>query len=204
VDFTVAETYGAVADLMRDETDVSSGMKRLLAHCNSLHHSAVWSEIAKLDFAADSAHLRRWLSDVLGTEPPGESVAAFWFGLFDGTTPDGGVVPQLYVSGSESYDPDDTSSGWACSPAYFPNGRYADSAVLRAISRMLVGAGEEISWLGSYVPPLGYATIAIADACRRLPPDALLGGRASRAVAVGFDSGDFITLPVIRRLTPSI
>lgn len=179
------------------------GVKRLLDHCNGLCPSAVWSEIAGMDFAADSAYLRRWLHDLLETEPPGENIVAFWFGLFDETAPDGGAFARLYLSGSESYDPDDSNSEWACSPTYFPNGRYADSAVLRSIPTVLRGVEEEISWLGSYVLPLGYASLAIADACRRLPPNTVLGSRASRAVAVGFDSGDFITLPAISR-PPSV
>lgn len=204
MDFTVADTYGAVSDLMRCETDVTSGVRRLLEHCDSLCPSAVWSEIAELDFAADSAYLKRWLHELLETEPPGENIVAFWFGLFDETAPDGGAFARLYLAGAESYDPDETNSEWACSPAYFPSGRYADSAVLRSISKVLSGAGEDISWLGSYVLPLGYASLALADACRSLSPDTLLGRRASRPVAVGFDSGDFITLPAISRPSSSV
>jgi hypothetical protein len=204
MDFTVADTYGAVSDLLRCKTDVASGVRRLLEHCNGLCPSAVWSEIADLDFAADSAYLKRWLHDLLEAEPPGDNIVAFWFGLFDETAPDGGAFTRLYLSGSESYDPDGLNSDWACSPLYFPNGRYADSAVLRSVPRILSGVGEQISWLGSYVLPLGYGSLAVADACRCLSPDTLLGTRPSRAVAVGFDSGDFITLPMISRPTPSV
>ncbi len=116
-----------------------------------------------------------------------------WFGLFDETGPQGGAFARLYLAGSESYDPDERNSGWACSPAYFPDGRYADSEVLRSMSRILSTTGEEISWLGSYVLPLGYASLAVSDACRQLQPDTLLGRRTSRTVVVGFDSGDFVT-----------
>ncbi len=181
---------------MRCESDVASGMRRLLEHCDGLCPGAVWSEIAELDFAAD-AYLQRRLRELLETEPPDEDIVALWFGLFDETSPDSGAFARLYLAGAESYDPDETNSAWACSPAYFPNGRYADSAVLRSISKVLSGAGEDILWLGSYVLPLGYTSLAIADACRGLSPDTLLG-RPSTAVAVGFDSGDSITLPVIR------
>lgn len=204
MDFTVADTYGAVSDLMRCETDVTSGVRRLLQHCHGLCPGAVWSEIEELDFAADSAYLKRWLHELLETEPPDEDIVAFWFGLFDETAPDGGAFARFYLAGAESYDPDETNSAWACSPAYFPSGRYAESTVLRSISKALSGAEEDISWLGSYVLPLGYASLAIADACRSLSSDTLLGCRASRAVAVGFDSGDFITLPVISRQPPSV
>lgn len=204
MDFTVAETYGVVSDLMKFETDVVSGVRHLLDHCNRLRPSSAWSEIGGLDFTGDSANLKRWLQGLLETEKPEENIVAFWFGLFDETGPDGGAFARLYLAGSESYDSDDSTSEWACSPAYFPDGRYADSGVLRSMSRILSTTAEEISWLGSYVLPLGYASLAVADACRQLQPDALLGRRTSRAVAVGFDSGDFITLPAITRQTPSI
>jgi hypothetical protein len=197
MDFTVENTYGAVSDLMRCETDVVSGVRRLLEHCNGLCPNSVWSEIAKLDFSSDSAYLKQWLNDLLATERTDDKIVAFWFGLFDETDPDGGAFAQLYLAGAESYDPDDTDSEWACSAAYFPNGRYANSVVLKSISRMLSNAGEDASRLDSYVLPLGYTSLAVADACRRLPSDILCGSTTPRAVAVGFDSGDFITLPPI-------
>src|SRR5262245_3274227 len=48
---------------------------------------------------ADSAYLKRWLHDLLETEPPGENIVAFWFGLFDETAPDSGAFARLYLSG---------------------------------------------------------------------------------------------------------
>ena len=204
MDFTVANTYGAVVDLMRYETDVVSGVRRLLEHCNGLCPHSVWSEIGQLDFAGDSAYLKRWLNDLLETERPQDEIVAFWFGLFDESDPDGGASARLYLAGAESYDPDDTNSEWACSPTYLPKGRYANSGVLKSISRTLSTNGEDVSWLGSYVLPLGYTSLAIADACRHLPSDILCGPKTSRAIAVGFDSGDFIILPAIAREGPSV
>ena len=201
MDFTVADTYGAVADLMRCDTDVVSGVKRLVEHCNGLCPSPVWNEIAALDFSGDSAYLKRWLHNLLETETPESSIVAFWFGIFDETGPDGRAFTRLYLAGSKSYESAEESSEWACSPAYFPQGRYADSKVLRSMSAILSAASEDTAWLGSYVLALGYASLAVAEACRQLPQDLLLGTRTSRAVAVGFDSGDFITLPLVNRKT---
>jgi hypothetical protein len=131
MDFTVEQTYGALSDVLTSAPGVGSGMRRLLEHCARVCPSDVWRRIAALDFRGDSARLRRWLEDVLGTDEPAETIVAFWFGLFDETLPDGGAFARLYISGSEAYDPDEKNSGWACSPAYFPEGRYADSEVLR-------------------------------------------------------------------------
>jgi hypothetical protein len=200
MDFTVADTYGAVSDLMRFETDVVSGVKLLVEHCNGLCPNPVWDEIAALDLSGDFASLKRWLHDLLEAEIPEPGIVAFWFGIFEEVGPDGRAFARLYLAGSESYE-DKQGSDWACSLAYFPQGRYADSQVLRSMSGILSTANEEIAWLGSYVLPLGYASLAVAEACRQLPQDLLLGTRTSRAVAVGFDSGDFITLPLINRQT---
>jgi hypothetical protein len=65
MDFTVADTYGAVSDLMRCDPDVVSGVKRLVEHCNGLCPSPVWDEIAALDLSGDSAYLKRWLHNHL-------------------------------------------------------------------------------------------------------------------------------------------
>jgi hypothetical protein len=200
MNFTVEDTYGAVSDLMKGMPDVVSGMKHLLEHCGRLCPSSAWTEIAALDLTGDSAHLKGWLGDLLRTENAGESIAAFWFGIFDESVPEGGAIARLYLAGTESYDSNDSNAEWACSPAYFPDGRYADSAVLRSVPRILSKTSEDAAWLGSYVVPLGYAALVIGDACRQIPLDTLLGDRASRAVVVGFDSGDFITLPPINRV----
>ncbi|MGO9010730.1 MAG: hypothetical protein ACLQPN_11565 [Bryobacteraceae bacterium] len=204
MDFSEADTYGVVSGLMRYDVDAVSGVKRLIEHCNGLLPGAVWSEIAALNFAKDSDDLKQWLHDLLETEMPEDSITAFWFGLFDEARTDGRCFTRLYLSGSASYDPDDKAANWACSAAYVPKGRYADSQVLRSMSAIMGVAGGEASRLGSYVLPLGYASLAVAEACRRLPRHLLLGGRTSRAAAVGFDSGDFITLPLINRQVLSV
>jgi hypothetical protein len=165
---------------MRYDLEVVPGVGRLLEHCSGLCPSAAWEQVAALDFAGDLDYLKRWLRDLLETETPEENIVAFWFGIFDDGGPGEAPFARLYLAGSESYDPEDKTSEWACSPVYFPDGRYADSQVLRSMSTMLGTAGEGASWLGSYVLPLGYASLA-------------------GAVAVGFDSGDSITLPAISR-----
>jgi len=87
MDFTVADTYGAVSDLMRFETDVVSGVKRLVEHCKSLCPDPVWDEIAALDCRGDSASLKRWLHDLLEAEIPESNIVAFFFGIFDEAAP---------------------------------------------------------------------------------------------------------------------
>jgi hypothetical protein len=192
----------AIIDVVASESDIAVGMRRLLDHCARLRASAVWERISLVDFTAGGERERAWLEALLKAEPPGDSVEAFWFGIFDG----GGAgeeeeppIAELYLAGSEVYEPDDPTAEWACSPEYFPQGRYAHSALLREMSELLNGADAEAFEIGAYVLPLGYAGLTAAEACRKLPRELLLGARAERAVAAGFDSGDFLTLPAIRR-----
>lgn len=197
VDFSVADTYDVVAGVVKSEGSVTVGMKRLVEHCAHLSPDPAWPEIGKLDFEGDAENLKTWIEKILVTEPPSANIAAFWFGIFDSLGPDGRASSSLYMAGAETYDPGDDGS-WACSPVYFPEHRYAESAVLRSISGLLAGRDNGVSWLGSYMLPLAYAALAVKKAERSIPADIWLRGRAARAVAVGFDSGDFVTLPEIR------
>jgi hypothetical protein len=163
-----------------------------------LFHSLLHAGLSRR-YPGDCAYLKKWLHDLLESEPPGENIRAFWFGVFDEAEPGGLAYTRLYLGGSEVYDPDDETAEWACSLGYLPRGRFADSLVLRSVSIILRSVNEEISWLGSYALPLGYVSLVIAEACRQLPRDVLLGRRTSRAAAVGFDSGDSVTIPLITR-----
>jgi hypothetical protein len=48
--------------------------------------------------------------------------------------------------------------------------------------------------IGEYVLCLGYACLAVKNLCETVPLELLLGSRDTRAVAVGFDSGDEILI----------
>ena len=194
----MADTYDIIAGVVRSEEIVTAGMLRQLAHFTNLSPDAAWFETGKVDFEDDARNLEAWVARVLVTEPPSANVAAFWFGLLNQAGPDGRAFSSLYIAGSETYSPDDDGGDWACSPAYLPQQRYAESVVLRSISGLLEGRGLGLSWLGSYVLPSAYAALAVKKAEYSIPADIWLQGCAVRAIAVGFDSGDFVTLPQIR------
>jgi hypothetical protein len=170
-------------------------MEVLTAYCEENYPGAAWSDIRRLDFDADLANLRRWLVNVLSTEPPSSKIEAFWFGLFN-PVQDGFESCDMYIAGSDHFDSDDELAGWAVSPAYFPEGRYADSVALAALHRAMPSAGDAAAF-GDYALCLGYACLAVADICAAVDPAVLLGSTESRAVAVGFDEGDSILLGTI-------
>lgn len=124
-----------------------------------------------------------------------------WFGLFnpcpDGRTP----VADMYVSGSERFDPDPHDNSWAVGPDWCPEARYANSAVLAGIYRIAyrqgAGAAERKGGLGNvaeYPLCLGYGAFAVREVLRQVEPSLVLGRSDSLGVAVGFDSGDFVQL----------
>ncbi len=197
----IGRSLDAIIDVVASESDLAVGMRRLLDHCARLRASAVWERISLLDFTAGGEREREWVEALLKAEPPADSVEAFWFGVFDrgNTAEEEAPTAELYLAGSEIYEADDPTAEWACSPEYFPAGRYANSALLREMSELLNGADEEAFEIGAYVLPLGYAGLAASEVCRKAPLELLLGERAERAVAAGFDAGDFLTLSAIRR-----
>jgi hypothetical protein len=167
-------------------------MEALIAYCEENCPSAVWEDVRHLDFDADLTRLRTWLVDVVTTEPPSSEIEAFWFGIFN-PVQDGFESCDMYVAGSDHFDPSDELAGWAVSPAYFPDGRYSDSVVLAALHRTVASAGDAAAF-GDYALCLEYACLAVAEICTTIDPAILLGTRESGAVAVGFDEGDAVPL----------
>jgi hypothetical protein len=182
--------------IVRSGLTVPRGMEALITYCEENCPSPVWREIRTLDLDADVAHLGRWLRQVLLTEPPSSEIEAYWFGLFN-PLEDGVESCDLYVAGSDHFNPDDLSPEWAVNPSYFPGGRYAESRVLVDLHQGLALADENAFDFGDYTLCLGYACLAVAEICAAVGPTILLGPRTSRAVAVGFDSGDLVLLGVL-------
>ncbi len=57
---------------------------------------------------------------------------------------------------------------------------------------------NSVGEIGEYVLCLGYAALVVKTICGKLEKKLLLGDRASRAVVIGFDDGDYIVLDEIR------
>lgn len=198
-----------VQQVVKSHTGVLGGMIELVDYCKASCPSSVWDKILRLDFAKDVACLQAWLRHVLTDEPPAENIKAFWFGLFN---PDiaGQISCDLYLSGSVEFDPEDETFDWACltDESYLPNGGYAKSRVLHEIyhivhsdqpvfphpCKMGLCKGNTSCWLGEYALCLGYACLSIKEVLRSIEPTLLLGKARTRAVAVGYDSGDGIII----------
>lgn len=105
---------------------------------------------------------------------------------------DGETTADLYLAGSDHFDADDVD--WACRPVYWPNCRCSNSVLLREIYRLSYGKSGGLENDAEYPLSLGYSLLVVAQLCREIAPEIWLGAAPSRAVAVGFDSGDNIWL----------
>lgn len=190
--FDIAQAHVKIAVVLSSSVGVDDGMSLLIDYCDEQEPWHGWNALRKLDFDSDLQNLKKWLGHLLTHDPPPDYVKAFWFGLFNPVI-NGKSTCGLYAAGTETFDGKDEDFEWACDPTWFPNGRYAESQVLIAISKQLNRADETVSSY-EYVLCLGYAGLVVTHLAETLSLSEWLGETSSRALAIGFDSGTGILL----------
>ena len=136
------------------------------------------------------ADLREWIEKPFRLDAPEQKLAGLWFGLFNPVY-NRKPVADLYVCGSKRFDPGPDDNSWAVGPSWWPEHRYAKSAVLARIYEIAYrkdGLGND----AEYPLCLAYGGLAVRDLLRSADPIVFLGSPRSVGVAVGFDSGDFV------------
>ncbi len=175
-------------------------MRSLIDQCAAGRSHPDWARLRSLPYS-DLAPLFEWVQRPFREEPPARPLQGLWFGLFnpcpDGRTP----VADIYVCGSERFDPNPLDNSWAVGPDWWPDARYAESSVLADIYRIAYRQGarvaEQKDCLGNdaeYPLCLGYGAFAVRELLEQVEPSLILGESDSLGVAVGFDSGDFVLL----------
>lgn len=146
--------------------------------------------LASVAMDADVKHVGLQLQRLVEATPPPPNVETLYFGLFDALAEGGTETIGYYVAGVVGFDPRDGDS--LCAPAWWPEGRYLDSAALRTVKAAEVAAGEggntSLRELLGYAGQLGCALIVSRFAVR--------GVKGGRRVVVGFDSGDFAEIEI--------
>ncbi len=181
-----------IADLAGRDIDPADAMQRLIDWCAAQRAHDDWKRLSSLDFAAELKRLERWLDNVLTTEPPASSVTGIFFGLFNPQYSDNeGTVADIYVAGGIYGDNDwlsEVSQNW------WPDGRYAHSQLLAQVYRIAYESPSGLANDMEYPVVLGFGVFATKWLCQATK--AKLFGRRSESfhVAVGFDSGDVLTL----------
>ena len=194
----LGQSHGWVVAELVCRRPVADSMATLIDQCEAAYPHPDWAKLRALPYS-DLSPLLEWVQVPFREEPPAVPLQGLWFGLFhpcpDGRTP----VADIYVSGSERFDPDPHDNSWAVGPDWWPDARYANSAVLADIYRIAYRQGarvaEQKGCLGNdaeYPLVLGYGAFAVRELLGQVEPPLVLGGSASLGVAVGFDSGDFV------------
>lgn len=188
-----------VGELARGRPMVVS-ISALIDQCEAGRPHPDWAKLRALP-CADLSPMFDWVQKPFREEPPAAPLRGLWFGLFnpcrDGRTP----VADIYVCGSERFEPDPQDDSWAVGPDWWPEARDAFSSVLAEIYRIAYRQGasvtEQKGRLGNdaeYPLCLGYGAFAVRELLARVEPSLILGKSESLGVAVGFDSGDFVLL----------
>lgn len=128
----------------------------------------------------DKDRLVRQVSALIAAEPIPPGIKAILFGICEV-----GSRPQVYLSGSPEYDPDDDD--WACltDGSWLPKGRYLDLPSIAALPAADWEAVEQ-------------SCIDLVKSCREeLAP--LVGTAGGRPVAVGWDDGDLTAVFVAKQ-----
>jgi hypothetical protein len=196
--FDIELSHKMVTSVVDSDCAIWDGMSSLIEFCSEHESWDGWNALRELDFETDSLTLTNWMTQLLITEPPPKNIKAYWFGLFN-PVQNGTTTCGLYAAGAVTFDPDDESFEWACGPAYFPEGRYATSMVLDGIYRKVSTANGFVPSYGEYVLCLGYAGLIVKYLAATIKCELWLDSCATRALAVGFDSGDGMLVGSVTR-----
>ncbi len=182
------DARNTIRKLIKNAVPIERAMPELIEYCAKHAPGPIWDQVAALDYASDWQQLKKWLTSVLSSEPPPPTIKALWFGLFLPVDRSGRVAIGLYVGGSKRFDRKDDTFDWASSPEYFPEGRYADSQVLRDVYDL---SQQDVSLCSALheIIGLGFAAISVAQICRQ-QPESIRGGAKKRHLATGFDAGE--------------
>ncbi|HJT33499.1 MAG TPA: HEAT repeat domain-containing protein [Pirellulales bacterium] len=198
--FDLAVMHGWIVRELARCRPVAESMSRLLDECEAKYPHPDWSRIRSLPFG-DLSSLLAWIQQPFVDDPPRDPLRGLWFGLFN-PCPDGRPVSDIYVCGSERFDPDPGDNSWAVGPDWWPKGRYAESALLAAIYRIAYREDtndpkQKKRCLGNaaeYTLCLGYGAFVVRGLLAQVNRSLILGNSKTLGIAVGFDSGDFLLL----------
>jgi hypothetical protein len=187
----LGKAHGWIVDELARRRPTNDSMNTLVDLCQSASPHPDWARLRSLPYA-DLSPLSEWVSRPFRDQPPVRPLRGLWFGLFN-PYHDGEALADIYVSGSERFDPSSDNNEWAVKPDWWPDARYASSTVLADIYRIAYrdgGLGND----AEYPLCLGYGAFAVRELLGRIEPTLVLGASNKLGVAVGFDSGDFVLL----------
>jgi len=185
----LAQSFDDVVEIAARAKDARSGMTELIRYLSATAGEFI-APLQAVDISEDVSQVSQQLEQLVRTEPPRNTLNAFYFGLFDAVDETGAERLGYYIEGVDRYVPEDPDT--LCDPAWWPEGRYLRSHALDAVKMAELAAAQAArpdtkEFLG-YAGQLGTALIVTRFAATKL-------GAGSRCV-VGFDSGDVTEISV--------
>lgn len=187
--------YEKIMQVLEEHSGLSAGMQELVRFCAERATWVGWNLVLNSDLDSDYRRMVSSVEATLVSEPIPPEINALWFGLFDRVEGQfGEPYCQLYVAGSDHYDSSDVGYEWAVSPRYWPQSRYVESEFLRKTQSTLRSGGPAVVEVGEYTLLLGYTALVVKQMIKGGLISPLPKPLNSYGVAVGFDSGDCITV----------
>jgi hypothetical protein len=195
--------FKLIQKLLDREVGCVEGMARFLAWTDEKPGGS-WKKLAGIDWSADLAPVSAWLTDFTARYRPPTRVRALWFSC-----------PEIDINEAvldwcacASFDPKDKNIEWASEPIWPDSDKHRSSTYgLRALgeARERLGlAAASVSdrtlqreSLMTYLLPLVSVSLLMREVLAALPTDRFVAPKGV-GVAVGFASGDFVRLPLLR------
>ena len=176
-----AAMFRMVERIGQDAESPSAGWRAMCDYAATLIGAPELESVAMLDVDAEAARIRTRVKELLEKEsPPPHGVDTLMFGLFDRCDPDvAHATAGYYVAGIIGYDPKNSDS--MCDPAWWPEGRYLDTPVQKAIMAARSKMNDKQYRVMDYALRFGAAFLVSRFAAEGLP----------YRILVSFDDGDF-------------
>ena len=184
------KTLTTIQDCLDNDKSISENMDCIISVCEADTPHPDWELLRRLEYH-DTNNMEKWLSNVLVTEKPDFTIKGLYFGLFNPIVNEEPTA-DIYICGSSIYDEDDIDE-WACEPEYWPEKRYANSSILNEIYRIAYSNDDSLGNNAEYPLCLGYGCLLVKYLVKTID-ETIIKSICSDdyAVAVGFDSGDYI------------
>lgn len=193
MDFDLASAVVERAlDDVRARRPLADVFSRALDLLDSSRPAPLWRQLRATDTATDLQATEVVVRGLVRASLPPPGLSGLWFGLHEIAELDdlSDVQPVISLTGGTTFPDDD----WLFDQDWSPS-EFLPTPVLRGLaSGASVDDDPDLAWLVTYALTFAYAVGLVAEVLRGDAGGALLGDRASLAVAVGFHDGDIVLL----------
>lgn len=156
-----------------------------------------YKTISATNYSAVLDRSRKWMQLVLRSDPPPQSLCAFYFGLFDthGRFDHKNEWQQLYISGADQFDPDDEGE-WACDPLWMPKNRYPRIRLMKLFGKLCPYKENQAGFTLSS----SFAAALAMDHASMITEKTGFGSVDEYPIASGHDAGD---IHILGYMTPN-